>query len=611
MFQKFATLSYPETAKDRVQALRGLFDDLGVDAVFIPKSDEYLGEYIPPCAERLAWLTSFTGSAGNALIMRDKAIVFTDGRYTAQIAKQCDATIFSYGDLASNPPAKWLTDNGPQNIKLGIDPWILPGSSVEKLKDAVASLGGELIMLASNPIDAIWHDQPNQPLEPTTIQPLEYSGKLAKHKVSDLVSELQKAEQDALIIADPTAIAWVFNIRGNDVMHTPVSLSRAIIHAQQEPQLFIDKRKLDIETEAYLTQIASLCPPSEFDDVLAKLGKSNLKINLDPDTASHAISMILKDNGAQVSNSNDPVSLPRAIKNSTEIEGSIQAHKIDGAAMVSFISWLKQQEPNTLDEITVAKKLGATRADFGKAHQNPLKDISFDTISGSGPNAAIIHYRVDEGSNRQLKPDEMILVDSGGQYVSGTTDITRTIGLGSIPDEQKKFFTLVLRGMIEISMLRFPKGTRGIDIDAFARSALWKAGVDYVHGTGHGVGSYLSVHEGPQSISKRSMIEFEPGMILSNEPGYYRDGAFGIRIENLVFVNEPADIKGGETTMLGFETLTLCPIEIDLIQPELLTSEQINWLNDYHEQVYQEISPLLLDDATVNWLRNATLPIVA
>ena len=303
--------------------------------------------------------------------------------------------------------------------------------------------------------------------------------------------------------------------------------------------------------------------------------------------------------------------LPRAIKNTAEIDGSILAHKIDGAAMVSFICWLKSQTPETLDEIAVAKKLEATRAEYGAKHKNPLKDISFDTISGSGPHAAIIHYRVDEDSNRKLQSGEMILVDSGGQYECGTTDITRTISLGSVPEEQKKYFTLVLKGMIDISLLRFPKGTRGVDIDAFARAALWKHGVDYAHGTGHGVGSYLAVHEGPQNISKRSMVEYQPGMIVSNEPGYYRDGGFGIRIENLVYIHEPRDIELGETAMMGFETLTLCPIDQDLILPELMTDEQINWLNTYHANVRDVLTPYIDDEAALSWLNAQTKPIKA
>ncbi len=609
MFQQFATLSHPQTAKARVEALRQLFSVLEIDAVLVPKSDEYLGEYIPACAERLAWLTSFTGSAGSALILKDSAVIFTDGRYTSQVAKQSDPDVFDFEDLVSNPPSKWIKDNAPKGLRLGIDPWILPSATVERLQAALKTIDGSLVILKSNPVDDVWDDQPGAPLEPLSIQPDKYSGKLAKVKINELKAELSNKGDDATVIADPTAIAWLFNIRGNDVMHTPVALSRAIILSQDMAQLFIDKRKLSIEEEAYLNQLADLRPPSEFDNALSELGEKKLTVSIDANTASHAISMILEDNGASIINRPDPVQLPRAVKNTAEIDGSILAHKIDGAAMVGFICWLKSQSPETLDEIKVAKKLEATRAEYGAKHDNPLKDISFDTISGSGPNAAIIHYRVDEDSNRDLKSGEMILVDSGGQYECGTTDITRTISLGNVPQEQKKFFTLVLKGMIDISLLRFPKGTRGVDIDAFARAALWKHGVDYAHGTGHGVGSYLSVHEGPQNISKRSMVEYQAGMIVSNEPGYYRDGGFGIRIENLISVHEPRPIELGEQDMMGFETLTLCPIDQELILPELMTDEQIKWLDQYHERVRKELTQYIDDETTLSWLNAQTQPI--
>lgn len=609
MFQQFATLSHPQTAKARVEALRQLFGELEIDAVLVPKSDEYLGEYIPPCAERLAWLTSFTGSAGSALILKENAVIFTDGRYTSQVAKQSDPDVFDFEDLVSNPPSKWIKDNAAKGLRLGIDPWILPSATVERLQTALETIDGSLVILKSNPVDDVWDDQPGAPLEPVSIQPDKYSGKLAKVKINELKAELCDKGDDATVIADPTAIAWLFNIRGNDVMHTPVALSRAIIFSNDMAQLFIDKRKLGIEEEAYLNQHADLKPPSEFDNALSELGEEKLKVSIDANTASHAISMILKENGASIINRPDPVQLPRAVKNMAEIDGSILAHKIDGAAMVSFISWLKSQSPETLDEIKVAKKLEATRAEYGAKHDNPLKDISFDTISGSGPNAAIIHYRVDEDSNRGLKSGEMILVDSGGQYECGTTDITRTISLGNVPIEQKKYFTLVLKGMIDISLLRFPKGTRGVDIDAFARAALWKHGVDYAHGTGHGVGSYLSVHEGPQNISKRSMVEYQAGMIVSNEPGYYRDGGFGIRIENLISVHEPRPIELGEQDMMGFETLTLCPIDQELILPELMNDEQIKWLDQYHERVRKELTQYIDDETTLAWLNEQTQPI--
>lgn len=608
MFQKFITVSKQETASSRVAKLRQLFDQLGVDAILVPRSDEYLGEYVPACAERLAWLTSFTGSAGTALILRDKAIIFTDGRYTSQVAKQCDPAIFSIEDLVSNPPSKWIEAN-TSGLKLGIDPWTFPSSGVQSLEKALSATHGEIVMLPSNPVDQIWDNRPEEPAAEISIQPQKYSGQLAKDKIAAIRLDLENHKADAVIIADPQSVCWVFNIRGEDVAHTPLTLSRAIIYKDAEPKIFIDERKLTIETKAYLTQLAEIRSIDDFQSSLTDLGTGAGCVLLDQQISSHAISTALTDSGCEVINKPDPALKPRAIKNNAEIDGAIQAHKIDGVSLVHFLAWLHAQAPEQLDEIKVATKLEKTRSEIGQKLQMPLKEISFDTISGSGPHAAIIHYRVDESSNRQLKAGEMILIDSGGQYEAGTTDITRTIGLGDVPHEQKYFFTLVLKGMINISLLKFPAGTRGVDIDAFARIALWKAGVDYAHGTGHGVGSYLSVHEGPQSISKRSTVELEPGMIVSNEPGYYRDDAFGIRIENLVTVQKPKNIDGGEIAMLGFDTLTLCPIDRNLVLPNLLNSEELEWLNNYHQMVRDELSPFIDDKKILDWLKTATTAI--
>lgn len=608
MFQKFITVSKPETAPARVAKLRNLFDQLDVDAILVPRSDEYLGEYVPACAERLAWLTSFTGSAGTTLILRDKAIVFTDGRYTSQVSKQCDPDTFTIEDIVSNPPSKWIEEN-TTGLKLGLDPWTFPSSGIERLENALSSTSGEIVMLSSNPVDQIWDNRPGEPAAQISIQPQEYSGQLAKDKIATIRTDLETSKAGAVIIADPQSVCWIFNIRGNDVAHTPLTLSRAIIYKDLEPKVFIHEQKLNTEAKAYLTQLAEIHSIDDFEVILKQLGAKNGNVLLDQQISSHAISTTLTDSGCKVINKADPALTPRAIKNSSEIDGAIKAHKIDGVAIVHFLTWLHAQKPEELDEIKVATKLEATRSKIGQKLHMPLKEISFDTISGSGPHAAIIHYRVDENSNRQLNNGEMILIDSGGQYEAGTTDITRTIGLGDVPHEQKRFFTLVLKGMMDISLLKFPKGTRGVDIDAFARVALWKAGVDYAHGTGHGVGSYLSVHEGPQSISKRSMVELKPGMIVSNEPGYYRDDAFGIRIENLVTVEPPKDIHGGEIAMLGFNTLTLCPIDRNLILSGLLNSEELEWLNDYHQRVYDELLPLIENQDVSDWLKTATAKI--
>ncbi|MGJ8573071.1 MAG: aminopeptidase P family protein [Hoeflea sp.] len=609
MFQNFEVLSSPDQAAGRVARLREGFADLGVDAVAVPRSDEYLGEYVPACGERLAWLTGYTGSAGLVLVLKDKAHIFVDGRYTNQVRAQTDPAVFDYQNSVTTPLAAFLQSSDLTGLRLGIDPWTWPSSEVTRLETVLESLGGQLVFLERNPVDRIWDEQPQPPLGTVSLQTLELAGTLARDKLAMIARTVSDTGAEAVILADPSSVAWVFNIRGEDLPSTPHPLSRAIIPANGRPQLFIDKRKTGVEAEAYLTQLADLQPPSSFDDALDRLGKTGVTIMVDPAVAPHAVSMLIGQSGGTVLNAPDPARLPRACKNAAEIAGSASVHRQDGAAMVRFLSWLDDQPAGSVDEITAATRLEEFRRQTGEAMQMPLKALSFDSISGSGPNAAIIHYRVNTDTNRRIEPGEMLLIDSGGQYVAGTTDITRTIAVGDVPVEQKRFFTLVLKGMIAISVLRFPEATRGLDIDAFARIALWKSGADFAHGTGHGVGSYLSVHEGPQTISRRGAQELLPGMILSNEPGYYRDGAFGIRIENLITVHEPRPIDGGDTPMLGFETLTLCPIDKRLILKELLDPAELEWLNAYHSRVREELSPLLTGDAALKWLEAATRPL--
>jgi Xaa-Pro aminopeptidase len=409
-----------------------------------------------------------------------------------------------------------------------------------------------------------------------------------------------------VLIGEPSSVAWIFNIRGNDVPHTPHPLARALVFADGTAEIFLDKRKTGIEVEAYLAQLAVQLPPSEIETRLRRHAKDGARIAVDADLAPVALRNAITLAGGELVEVVDPAKLPRACKNTAELNGSVAAHLQDGAAMVEFLYWLDNAKPGSVSEIEAVKMLERTRSHVGSRMQNPLKDISFDTISGAGEHAAIIHYRVTTPTDRMLNAGEMFLVDSGAQYVNGTTDITRTVAIGDVPFEQKKFFTLVLKGMIGISAARFPKGTRGCDLDPLARIALWKAGVDYGHGTGHGVGSYLSVHEGPQRIARLATQEFLPGMILSNEPGYYRPGQFGIRIENLIYVTEPEQIEGGDLPMFAFETLTWCPIDRRLVVAELLTAEERDWLNAYHANVREKISPLLSDEAVLAWLDQAT-----
>lgn len=609
MFQSFDVTSTPQFGRERADALRASFDALGIDGFLVPRADEYQGEYVPASAERLSWLTGFTGSAGVALVMRGQAIVFVDGRYVTQLAEQVDGSVFTGGDLVGEPPHLWLQNHAPKGFRLGIDPWLHTGAEVRRLEKALAGLGGALVFLPHNPLDKAWSGRPGEPLGRVTIQAIEQAGELAKDKLVRMAEATAKAGADVLAVTDPSSIAWIFNIRGSDVPHTPHPLARAVIPAEGRPLLFLDKRKTGIEQEAYLTQLADLVAPSQFDERIAALAADGKRILIDPDQAPFALAEIVRSRGGTLVEAIDPARLPRARKNEVELQGSARAHLQDGAAMVEFLAWLDGTAPGSQTEIAVTKKLEEVRRSVGERQQNPLKDISFDTIAGAGAHAAIMHYRVTTETDATIEPGTMFLIDSGAQYINGTTDITRTVAVGAVPEEQKRFFTLVLKGMIAISTARFPRGSRGCDLDPLARIALWKAGADFAHGTGHGVGSYLSVHEGPQRISRLSTQELLEGMILSNEPGYYRPGAFGIRIENLIHVLPAAAVEGGDIDMLGFETLTFCPIDRRLVLPALMTDEELDWLDAYHAQTREKLLPLLSDDATKAWLEKATAPI--
>jgi Xaa-Pro aminopeptidase len=611
MFQSFETKSAPQFGRERVTALRAQFSDLGIDGFLVPRADEYQGEYVPESAERLSWLTGFTGSAGMALITQREAVVFVDGRYTTQLVEQVDGTVFSGGDLVGEPPHLWISRHAPKGFRLGIDPWLHAGAEVKRLEKALAEIGGSLIALSTNPLDAIWADRPAEPLEPVSIQQEAHAGLPAAAKLAGIAADIEPKGISAVLITDPSSVAWIFNIRGNDVPHTPHPLARAIIHARGKAEIFIDDKKLGGEQAAYLDDLAIRRSPAEFLARLAEVSKDGAKILVDPDLTPLILTTVIRDAGGEVLEGTDPAKMPRACKNRAELAGSAQAHLQDGAAMAEFLCWLDRQTPSSISEIDAVEALEAARARVGQAMQNPLKDVSFDTISGAGEHGAVIHYRVTRQSDRKLLPGDLFLIDSGAQYINGTTDITRTVAVGAVPEDRKRFFTLVLKGMIAISMARFPRGTRGCDLDPLARIALWKAGADFAHGTGHGVGSYLSVHEGPQRISRMSTQEFLPGMILSNEPGYYRPGSFGIRIENLIYVKPAEEIEGGDQPMLGFETLTWCPIDRRLVVAELMTAEELGWLNDYHAQTREKLLPLIDKPEVRDWLEAATAPIGA
>jgi len=608
MFQSFEEASSLARGMERVARLRHELARLGLDGFLVPREDEYQGEYVPPRGQRLGWLTGFTGSAGVALILLNQAIIFVDGRYRLQVRTQTDSAVFNYEDLMSLPPHQWLEQNGA-GLKIGFDPWLHTIKGAQALRMALEKRGGTLVALTQNPLDAIWSDQPDPPLGAVSIQPLEFAGQKAEEKLDILCAAVKEAGAQATLLTDPSSIAWAFNIRGRDVANTPLPHSFALIYAQnhegKKAQLFIDLRKLGMAEVEYLKPLCHIELPHALKAVIAALGRAGGKILLDETLAAEQFRLLIEASGGQVVLGKDPARLPRAIKNAAELKGARAAHLRDGVALVRFLAWCDAQPPGTVSEISLAQKLEQSRAETAQHFGMKLEDISFDTISGSGANGAIIHYRVTSKTNRLLQDGELYLVDSGGQYRDGTTDVTRTIACGRAGSEERRCFTLVLRGMIALSMARFPAGTRGVDLDVLARRALWQAGLDYAHGTGHGVGSYLSVHEGPQALSRANMQPLIAGMILSNEPGYYREGAFGIRIENLMVVTEAQMIAGGERAMCGFETLTLCPIDRRLIVAEMLGEEERDWLNRYHAHVHTTLAPHL-EAQDQAWLARAT-----
>lgn len=608
MFQSFDAVSNPAQGPAQVAKLRAWMADHNLQGILVPRADEHQGEYVAARSERLQWLTGFTGSAGAALILRDRALLFVDGRYTLQARQQTDLNTFTIENLVETPPAAWLREHLRKGWRIGFDPWLHTINDARSLRQAIEKKGGELVALDENPVDAIWDDQPEPPLEPVTIHPAELAGELAKDKLARLSEALKKEGAKHAVLTDPSSLAWTFNIRGHDVPHTPLALGFAILATKGRPLLFLDERKLDMKVKAYLTQLADLFDPTALDEELVRLAGTKAKIGLDPALAAERLRILVEDNGGTVVSMADPARLPRATKNEAELKGGRAAHRRDGVAMAKFLAWLDDQPAGSLDEIGAVVALEDFRRATGEEFQVPLRDISFPSISGSGPNGAIIHYRVTKQTNRRLEDGELFLIDSGAQYEDGTTDVTRTVIIGSPTEEMRERYTTVLKGLIDISLLRFPAGTRGMDIDAIARVAHWKAGIDYAHGTGHGVGSYLSVHEGPQRIAKTGAEKLLPGMILSNEPGYYKEGHYGIRLENLIAVTEAEEITGGDIPMHGFETLTLVPFDRRLIRIYMLTDEEHRWLDAYHARVLEEIGPLV-DGATRAWLEQATKPL--
>ncbi len=603
MFQTFDDPGGPALGRKHLPRLRKALKAAGLDGFIVPHEDEWQNEYVPPAYDRLAWTTGFTGSAGAAVVLADEAAIFVDGRYTLQVRAQVDGALFQYRDLVDGGPAAYLRERAAKDAKIGYDPKLHSPDSLDRLKSAAEAAGAALVPVARNPIDDIWDDRPPIPAEKVVPQPEDFTGESAASKRHRLGEGLGKDNADAAVITSPASIAWLFNIRGGDVARTPLPLGEAILHRDGRADLFLAEEKVSPELKQWLGNEVAVRPSADLTPALADLGGK--RVQLDPATASAWYFEQLKDAGAEIVRGQHPVVLPRACKNTAEIEGSRKAHRRDGAAVSRFLHWLATEaQSGKVQEIEACQKLEAFRRDTGA-----LKDLSFDSISGAGPNGAIVHYHVTTKTNRRLARGSLFLIDSGGQYLDGTTDITRTVAIGRPNKEMKERFTRVLKGHIALARVRFPKGTTGHQLDALARMSLWEAGLDYDHGTGHGVGVYLGVHEGPHRIAKMVNTQpLEPGMIVSNEPGYYKTGAYGIRIENLQVVTPAAEIEGGERPMLGFETLTLAPIARELIVKQLLTKEELAWLNAYHARVRDEIGPQLAGEAKA-WLEEATRPL--
>ncbi|HEY0112227.1 MAG TPA: aminopeptidase P family protein [Allosphingosinicella sp.] len=595
------------TYEARLQALREQLKADRLDGFVVPLTDEHMSEYVGSYAQRLAWLTGFQGSAGAAAVLPEEAAIFTDGRYTLQVRDQVDGRHWSYQSVPETSIAEWLKAHAPDGARIGYDPWLHTKEWVTRAKEALADKGAELVPVRRNPIDAVWSDKPEPSRARLVAHPDSYAGKSSAAKRQEMADWLREQKADAAVLSALDSIAWTFNVRGEDVEHTPVALSFALVNDDGTADLFVASEKLGDEVRQHLGNGVRVHERDAFEPHLRSLaGKT---VVADPERAVAAIFEALEQAGARVVQKRDPAVLPKAIKNEAEIAGHHAAQARDGAALTRFLHWISIEVPKgKVDELTAVEKLRQFRQACGD-----LRDTSFDTISGAGPNGAIVHYRVTPETNRLLEMNSLYLVDSGGQYPDGTTDVTRTVAIGEPTAEMRDRFTRVLKGHIAIARAVFPDGTRGSQLDSFARQFLWQAGLDYAHGTGHGVGSYLAVHEGPQRISPAGSSQSggdEPlraGMFLSNEPGYYKTGEYGIRVENLVLV-VPVEIEGAEKKMLGFETLTFAPIDRTLIDVGLLTAEERSWVDDYHARVLEIVAPQIEGEA-LGWLERSCAPL--
>lgn len=592
----------------RLAAVRAELARRSLDGFIVPRADAHQGEYVPASEERLAWLTGFTGSAGLAIVLGEAAALFVDGRYTLQARAQVDGALYAFRHVSEEPAGAWLEETVQPGSVIGYDPWLHTPRQIEAFRRAVEKAGARLVAVESNPVDAVWPDRPGGPTGPVRAHALDYAGEASSEKRATIARSVRDAGADAVVLTLPESIAWLLNVRGDDVPHTPLPLSFAILRADGAVDWFIEPTRVGEAVRAHVGDGVAIHGPAAFGTALDAF--ADRAVLVDPETAAAWVAERLAAAGARLVHGPDPCLLPKARKNAAELEGARAAHLRDGRAVIRFLEWLdlhavaRAEAGNGIAETEAADRLLACRA------ENELfQDLSFDTISGAGPNGAIVHYRAMPGADRRLGVGELYLVDSGGQYPDGTTDITRTVAIGRPSAEMRERFTLVLKGHIAIATARFPRGTSGHQIDVLARAALWRAGLDYDHGTGHGVGSYLSVHEGPQRISKApGKIALEPGMIVSNEPGYYKTGAYGIRIENLVTVVESPAGHADARDMLAFETLTVVPIDRRLIDLDLLTGDEIAWVDAYHARVREAHGPYL-GAASQAWLTAATRPL--
>ncbi|SDG34219.1 Xaa-Pro aminopeptidase [Limimonas halophila] len=602
-------LSAGKTATaERLAALRAELDRRGLDGFVIPRADVHQGEFVPPHAQRLAWLTGFTGSAGTAVVLREAAAIFVDGRYTVQARGEVDTDRIAVCYTGETQPADWIAANLGDG-RLGHDPWLHTERGVQRLQSAAARAGGQVVATDGNPLDAVWTDQPAPPISAVVPHELAYAGETSAAKRARVARTVAEAGADVGVLTLPDSITWLLNVRASDIEHTPVPLSFAVLHADGAVTWYLDARKLPDATRSALDDAVTIRPMAAFADEVAALAGDGTRLLADPATAPARVLDAIRAAGGEPVTGSDPVRLPKACKTAAELAGSRAAHERDGAALTRFLAWLAREVPERAGGDAPVTELEAAEALTALRKGDPaFRDAAFGTISAAGEHGAIVHYRVSAASNRALGAGELYLCDSGGQYPDGTTDVTRTIAVGQPTEAQRWRYTRVLKGHIALATAVFPEGTTGHQLDPFARRPLWAAGLDYAHGTGHGVGSYLGVHEGPQVISKRaSETALKPGMICSNEPGHYLEGADGIRIENLVAVTE-VEVPGADQRVLGFETLTLAPYCRALIAPELLTPDEIAWIDAYHTRVRETLTPAL-DARTAEWLAEETRPL--